>query len=170
MISTKRLEIHFSAPIDRPTKSIETQVRWLNDPEIVRYSEQRHKKHNLETQKSYLGHFVSSGNKFGEVYLDVKLIGTVTAYIDKPNSVANVGILIGEKSIWGQGYGHEAWRGFCNYLLDNGARKIEAGMMGINFGMIHICRKYGMQQEGRLTDHFWIKDQLVDLVMFGKTR
>ena len=167
MINTKRLQIRQMAATD---SSINKQVEWLNDSDVVEYSEQRHKKHNFETQRSYLGRFLHRPDKLREVFLDDKLIGTITAYIDEANSVANVGILIGEKSIWGQGYGHEAWRGFCDYLLDNGVRKIEAGTMGINFGMINICRRYGMRQEGRLTDHFWIKDQLVDLVMFGKTR
>lgn len=170
MITTERLEIVFVHPKGRSDRTIEIQVGWLNDPEVVRYSEQRHRKHTPESQRSYLGRFNLSRDRFGEIYLGGKLIGTVSGRIDKPNSVANIGILIGEKSLWGQGYGHEAWEGFCNSLLEKGIRKIEAGMMGANFGMVKVCRKYGMQEEGRRPDHFLLGDQLSDMVMFGKTR
>lgn len=88
-------------------------VAWLNDPEVVRYSEQRHKRHTLETQHSYVNGVWSNPGSW--IWLICKptpldAIGTITAHCDENNKVANMGILIGEKTAWGQGYGSEAWR------------------------------------------------------------
>lgn len=138
---------------------------WLNDPEVVRYSEQRHFRHSEETQAVYL-HMM--GENLKEIHVGQNFIGTIAAHVDKNNSVANVGILIGEKTAWRKGYGEEAWTAFCDHLLSHGIRKVEAGCMAINFGMIHICRKYRMFFEGNREGHFLCGGELIDMIMWGK--
>ena len=162
MIVTKRLTIQWC----RAKKdAYEQHVAWLNDPENVRYSEQRHLRHTIETQDLY----AAEHEDFREVFYGNQLVGTISADLDMGNSVANVGILIGKK-YWGDGIGSEAWKGFCDHLLNTGVRKIEAGMMSINRGMIKICQKYEMFEEGRLAQHFLLDDLLVDQVNYGKFR
>jgi RimJ/RimL family protein N-acetyltransferase len=147
-------------------------VNWLNDPDVVRYSEQRHEKHDAESQQFY----ITETDIFREIHVrdypdgdgNRKFIGTITASIDKNNSVADVGILIGAKEEWGKGYGTEAWTAFCEHLLTHGIRKIEAGCMSANFGMLRIFRKYGMFHEGHRTHHFLHGDQLYDMEYWGK--
>ena len=147
-------------------KAIRAMVGWLNDPEVVRYSEQRHRHHTDATQLKYILSF-SEPDKFREIYYQDELIGTITAIVDEPNSVAEVGILIC-KECWGTGLGYEAWKGFCDHLLCHGIRKIEAGCVGINYGMIHVFKKYGMMRDGRRYNHFLIGNELYDMLMFGK--
>lgn len=147
---------------------IRQQVKWLNDPDVVRYSEQRHKRHNMETQRSYLGHFLHGHDQYREIYHGSTLIGSITANIDEPNSIANVGILIGDKSKWGQGFGTEAWKAFCDHLLIHGVRKLEAGTMATNFGMISIFRKTGMRIEGTRYCHFLVGNKLIDEVQWAR--
>lgn len=146
-------------------KNLKTMVKWLNDPDIVQFSEQRHRKHDEESQ----AHYIDNGpDVFREIHAGQSFIGTITASIDKNNSVANVGILIGEKSEWGKGYGTEAWRAFCEQLLRHGIRKIEAGAMACNFGMMHIFRKTGMHEEAVIPYHFLLDGKLIDMVQWGK--
>lgn len=146
-------------------ENLKTMVGWLNDPEIMRYSEQRHKHHTEESQQ----HYIQDGpDLFREIYAGDRLIGTISAYIDEPNSVADVGILIGDKSIWGQGYGAEAWIAFCNHLFLHNIRKIEAGTMNTNARMIGIFRKSGMQFEGFRDGHFLCDGEPVHMVLWGK--
>jgi ribosomal-protein-alanine N-acetyltransferase len=153
-------------PMRMDEATIQQQVKWLNDPEIVRYSEQRHKKHNIETQRSYLGRYQHRHRKFREIHHGGEMIGSITAYMDKNNSIANLGILIGDKSKWGKGFGTEAWKGFCNHLLAHGTRKIEAGVMRKNMGMNMVCVNSGMVLEGRRMDHFEFEG-LCDLLQYG---
>lgn len=140
---------------------------WLNDPEVVRFSEQRHRRHSIETQKAYFAAVAPPHLYLGVIH-DKCVIGTVTVLLDEANSVANVGIMMGDKSKWGKGYGFEAWRGVCDELFKLGVRKIEAGCMAVNYRMMAICQHYDMIEEGRQDKHFMLEGHSVDLVHWGK--
>ncbi len=76
--------------------------------------------HTLESCRDYRQSFADTSNHFWAIIAhDAALghIGNINAYVDVENSVADVGIMIGERSAWGQGYGTEAWQAVCNYLL-----------------------------------------------------
>lgn len=163
LLRSKRLVLRPIVPDEGVAR---TMVGWLNDPEITKYSEQRHKKHTIRSQMSYIR---NSERLFG-IYqrgLDI-LIGSIAAHYDSPNLVANVGIMIGDRENMGKGYGYEAWELFCNCLFEIGIRKVEAGCMAINRPMMSICSKYGMMEEGRQQDHFLYRDFAVDLVHWGR--
>jgi len=151
----------------------EKHVSWLNDPEIVAFSEQRHRRHTLESCRAYMNSFVGTSNHFWAIIrrADGVHIGNTNAYVDVANRIADVGILIGERSAWGQGFGLEAWKAVCDHLLDTGCvRKITAGTMSVNTGMIRIFEKYGMQLEGVCRKHFLCGGQEVDFVLYAKFR
>jgi len=144
-------------------------VGWLNNPLVVRFSEQRHHRHTVETQKDYISHMICEG-VYRVIYYEDKLIGTISAHLDDHNRVANVGIMIGDHSKWGLGLGHEAWNVFCDALLKTNIRKIEAGCMICNRSMMNICSKYGMMEEALLEDHFLYHEVPMSLVMWGKLK
>lgn len=146
----------------------ERYVGWLNDPEVVRYSEQRHRRHTLASCREYWRSFQSSPNYFWaliEHERGLGHIGNMNAYVDPPNRVADVGILIGERAVWRGGYGMEAWQAVCDFLLhEGGIRKVTAGAMATNSGMLAIMRKAGMVEDGRRVRHYLVGDEEVDLV------
>lgn len=173
ILTTPRLELD----LPRPSEAT-IFAKWLNDPEIIKYSEQRHRKHTPETQLDYwhssatvepnlvyiISRFIPS-----EVPDMLSPIGSVAVRVDQSNNVANVGIMIGDKSQWGKGYGFEAWECVCNYLIcEKGTRKIEAGMMSLNAPMIRICTKYGMRHEAIVQGHFLLNGQPVSMHLYGK--
>ena len=142
-------------------------VGWLNDPSVVKFSEQRFLKHTTETQRDYMEQML--GHVYLGVFLDVAIIGTISAYIDRYNLVANMGILIGDKACWGKGYGFKAWSWLTQLLFaDSKLRKVEAGCMASNVGMMAICQKAGMVEEGRQEGHFMCSKGVTDLVHWGK--
>ena len=164
VIKTKRLELRKYDP-DRGER-LETMARWLNDPQVVRFSEQRLRRHDWESQHEYIH---EGPDIFREIHAGNEFIGTITANIDRHNAIADVGILIGEGSIWGQGYGTEAWIAFCDHLFLHKVRKVEAGAMSVNAGMISIFKKSGMTFEGFRNDHFDLGDgKYAHMVMWGK--
>lgn len=161
---TKRLRI---IPTHRIT-DMEAQVGWLNDPEVVKYSEQRHSPHTGKAQAIFAGSF-KAPNRFLNITRDEMWpLGTMTVYTDEPNKVANVGIMIGDKSQWGKGFGYEAWEAVCDDLLSNGIRKIEAGCMFANKPMLRIFKRYEMFFEGGRRNHFLIDGGTSDMVLYGK--
>lgn len=156
-------------PENPPAHILAEIVGWLNNKEVVKYSEQRHKEHNKFSQAAYI-HTFKGKDRYWGIYLANDLIGTISYRIDEDNGIANVGILIGTKEHHGKGYGFEAWRRICDYLFKVwNIRKIEAGCMAANHAMIGICQKYGMVEEGRQEKHFLLDDGLTtDLIHWGK--
>lgn len=150
-------------------------AEWLNDPEVVKYSEQRHQKHTGQSQRDYWRSPATVEPNLVYTIHSVfpnpeAPIGSIAARIDTQNNVANVGIMIGDKSYWGHGYGFEAWECFCNYLfIEKKIRKIEAGCMSLNAPMIRICTKYGMRHEAIVQAHFLLDGKPVSMHLYGKT-
>lgn len=143
------------------------QVAWLNDPENVKFSEQRHAKHTLESQHRYLNDF-PSGSHIWLIRRDDKDIGTITAYVDEPNKLANMGILIG-RAHWGNGYGKSAWKCVMDFLEKvRGVTKIECGFMGPNKTMLKLATASGMSLDAVSMSHFVLNNKRVAKVTFAK--
>lgn len=155
------------------TKATARHVGWLNDSEVVRYSEQRHRTHTLASVAKYIRGF---DGVCGHIWALVEVaggrhIGNITAAIDTENRVAELGILIGDRAAWRKGYGTQAWSAVTDWLLakDGGAlRKVEAGCMAKNAGMIRILEHCSFAFEGERKNHFLWNNQPIGLVMFGR--
>jgi [ribosomal protein S5]-alanine N-acetyltransferase len=147
-------------------------VDWLNDKTTVRYSEQRHRTHSLESCRAYAHSFERSPHFFWALISTdpiVEHIGNLTAMVDLPNQVADLAILIGETSARGKGVGFAAWQLAMNFLLGEGnMRKVTAGTMASNLPMLHVMQKSGMIEEGRRRRQFLHEGVETDLVMFAK--
>ncbi len=167
-IATQRLVL-------RPlTKASPRQVAWLRDPEVVRFSEQRHREHTLSSQLRYVNSFAGRSHIWAIYRVDGgEQIGNLTALVDEPNNVAEVGILLGDKAAWGKRYGLEAWIGACDWLLNatgGAVRKLEAGCMRDNEAMMAILKKSKFIQEGERMNHFLLDGRPVGMVLFGRFR
>lgn len=146
---------------------------WLNDPEVVRYSNQRFRRHDVHSSEVYLQSFDGSPNQFWSIRLaaDGTLIGTLTAYLAPQHGTADIGLLIGERTVWGQGYGLEAWQRLMDYLFDEHAlRKITAGAAAGNVGMVRIMKRAGMQHEATRRQQEIIDGEPQDIFYFAKFR
>lgn len=149
-------------------------ISWLNDPEVVRFSKQRRHTHTLESCSEYLESFKGTPNFFWAILArdhQLEHIGTMNAYIDTVNLVADVGIMIGEKRVWGAGYGSEALSAVCNYLIKEvGTKKVTVGTLSENKAMISIARNAGMVEDGRRIHQEIFEDSEVDILHFAMFR
>ena len=126
-------------------------VSWLNDADLMKFSENRHRVHTPASCMEYFESFNGSDNCLWAITLKEsgKHIGNINAYIDSHNSVADIGIMIGERSAHGKGFGLEAWQGVVDFLIKNlHIRKVTAGTMSVNQGMIKIMKRAGMVEDG----------------------
>lgn len=145
----------------------EDYVSWLNDPEVVQYSENRYREFTLEGCRDFAKSFESSPHHLWAIVLTEsnQHIGNINAYIDTNNQLADVGIMIGKRSCWGGGYGLEAWQEVCRWLLtEGGIRKVTAGTLDTNIGMKKIMEKAGMIPDGRRKRHYINDGAEVDIV------
>jgi [ribosomal protein S5]-alanine N-acetyltransferase len=165
LISRERITLQAIAEKDVTDK----YVSWLNDPEVVRFSNQRFYKHSKNSSLVYLNSFLGSANYFLKIENNDLMIGTMTAYISPQHGIADIGIMIGDRSSWGQGYGLEAWVGLMSYLFEvEGLRKVTGGTARGNIGMIKIFERSGMQLEAIRPLQVIIDGKPMDQVCFGK--
>lgn len=149
----------------------EDYVSWLNNNEIMRYSNQRFRQHTPQSCRQYLDSFEETSNRFLAIedITSGELIGTLTMYINLHHETADIGILIGSSSHWGKGYGQEAFGLAVEALLSLAKlRKITAGTMASNLGMIKVLQKCGMGLEATRKGQELLDGKPVDILYFAK--
>lgn len=147
-------------------------LAWLNDPEVVRYSNQRFRWHDKASSEQYLASFAGSDNLFVAIEdkASSQLLGTMTAYASRHHGTVDVGLMVGERSAWGRGFGQDAWNTLCNWLLgaEVGLRKLTAGAARPNVAMVRIMERSGMQLEAVRHAQEIIAGEPVDLVYYAR--
>jgi RimJ/RimL family protein N-acetyltransferase len=82
-----------------------------------------------------------------------------------------LGITIGDKNYWGQGYGREAVSLLLGYAFRlRNMRRVYLSVNGTNERAIRAYRACGFVEEGRLRQHVWSNGQYIDLVYMGALR
>ena len=140
---------------------------------VTRLSNQRFVVHSRQSCLRYLASFEETPNRFlsARRLADDAPIGTMTAYFSPHHGTVDVGILIGERSVWGEGYGQDAWDTLMTWLLAQpGLRKVTAGTLAVNKGMIRLAERSGMTLEGRRLRQEGVEGEEVDILYFGRFR
>lgn len=146
-------------------------VGWLNDPDVVRYSNQRFRNHSLTTCHDYLDSFVDTPNLFLAVIerFSGRMVGTVTAYRNLQHRTADIGIMVGDRRVWGKGYGLEAFSLVMDSLFAIGeVRKVTAGTISPNIGMIRIMERSGMHLEATRVAQELVDGVPVDILYYAR--
>jgi RimJ/RimL family protein N-acetyltransferase len=145
-------------------------LSWLNDKELMRFSEQSRNTHTRESSLEYLQSFNGSSNYFWSVYRlsDKRQIGTLTAYVDEKSQVADIGILMGDASARGKGLAKQAWGLALNYLFSElGLRKVTGGTIEDNLAMINIFEYHKMTREGLLREQQLLGSKPFNIALYG---
>ena len=96
-------------------------------------------------------------------------IGTMTAYIALPHGTADIGIMIGDRSVWGCGYGFDAWCTLLQWLLRSGViRKVTAGTLDCNKPMIKLMQRSGMHLEATRKGQEIIDGYAIDIQYYAR--
>lgn len=143
-------------------------VAWLNDPEVVRFSVQRHRAHTLESCRAYWQSYSGTLHYFWAIVEHghgLGHIGNMNAHVALHDKVADLGILIGNRNAWRKGYAREAWLAVCGYLFEKaGIRKVTAGTYESNAAMLALMKSTGMVEDGRRVRQALIEGREVDIV------
>jgi RimJ/RimL family protein N-acetyltransferase len=148
-------------------------IAWLNDPEVVKYSNQRFFLHNTDTCLEYFLSFIGTNNIYLAIYLKEEnlYVGTMTVYISIAHETADIGILIGDKKNWGKGIGQEAWVLMVDWLIKVAkVRKVTGGAIRSNVHMTKIMVNSGMKNDGVRVEQELLDGKPQDIVYFAKFR
>ena len=106
-----------------PTKDVGIKYqKWMNDTEVQKYTEQKHKRHSLKDIKNFIIKKNKSKNEllFG-IFLKKKKshIGNIKlGPINFTHKHAEISYFIGEKKLWGKGYTTKAIKEIISSIIN----------------------------------------------------
>ena len=145
---------------------------WLLDPAVTQYLEVGICPVHIGDLYSYLERAREAGDLFLRITVKtgMKWIGTIhLGPISWVHRRAELGIMIGETSEWGQGYGTEAIEAVCRHAhYRMGLEKITAGVINLNTGAQRAFAKAGFTKEATLPHHRWCRGLWCDEYRYGR--
>ena len=148
---------------------------WLNDDEVCRGTSH----HIYPYTKKSASEYIEQANAATHALIlaivtknNNKHIGNIA--LQQINWVyrrAEFAILLGDKSIWGKGYGYQA----AKLIIDHGfnalnLHRIECATFENNQGMCKLAQALGMQQEGLRRQSAFKNNKFLDIIEFGILR
>ena len=131
-------------------------VKWLNDYRVTDGIGKTKDVTTIENEIEYLQEITKKGDyNFSIVTKDKeKLIGTCSLMnINNINQTAEVGILIGEESARGKGYGTEVLKIILDYGFNTlNLHNIYLGVYSFNEQAISCYKKVGFKEAGRIRE------------------
>lgn len=147
-------------------------VAWLQDPDVTRFLEIRHRPQSLETALAFVRSFDGPAEKYMWVIVardSGEPIGTCTLYdVNRMHGSAEIGLMIGERAYWGSGASSEVIGLLADFAFDTlGLRRLTGGSYATNRGMNFTYRMLGFTREGQLREAFKLDDRCVDGYRWG---
>ena len=150
-------------------------VRWMNDPEVVRYTESRFTTHTPDGLRRYVAGMRDDPNS---LFLAIVLragerhIGNIKlGPIDWNHGAGDIGLVIGEKDCWGKGYATEAIGTLASHAFASlGLATLSAGVYAPNVGCIKAFERAGFTRESVQRARCRLGDERVDVVLLGRVR
>lgn len=148
-------------------------LRWMNDPNVTRFLESRFRAFVQDDLKS----FIRSCNDDDDVLLlgifvrdGARHIGNVKiGPFDRHHLLGDMGIAIGDSSVWGKGYAREAIAALSDYVFKTlRMHKITAGIYASNTGSHRAFLAAGFVEEGRRRDHYRFDGRWEDAILMGR--
>ena len=147
--------------LNRTPKDLEKWVNWLNNKDILSFSEQRFSKHTIKTQKKFLTQKINSKtNIIFKIIFNRKFIGTVElGNINKNHKTCEIMYFIGEENLWGRNIGTLAVKEaifFAKKRLK--MYKISAGTYSKNISSQKVLLKNKFRIVGKQKKHFIVNE------------
>ena len=148
-------------------------VDWINSENINQFLESRFVKHDIISLKNYIKKMTKQPNViFLAIILkkNSKHIGNIKlGPIDYNHNIADIGIMIGDKSSWGKGYATESINLITNLAFKQlHLHKVTAGAYENNVGSIKAFLNANFIKEGTRHKHLKHKNEYVGQVLMGK--
>ena len=133
-------------------------VSWLNDPEVSRFLESRFRRHDLASTREFVAAAAADpacvlfGMFFGP---ERRHIGNIKlSCISDKHHRATIGLMVGDKSLWGRGLATESIEAVTRFAFDElGLKKLDAGGYASNEASRRAFLKAGWREEACLRSH-----------------
>lgn len=148
---------------------------WVRDPEVIRYLEIRFNPPDQKQLRKYIQEMNSSADNLvvGLVRKDTGMhIGNIrVGPIDKWHSRAAVGLMLGDRSSWGNGFASEALTAVTDFAFNVlELKKLYAGLYSPNRGVERAFEKAGYHVEAVRRAHAVLDGARIDVIEMAKFR
>ena len=144
-------------------------ISWLNDYEVVKFSEQRYRTHDFEdVQRFVIEKYNSSIDLLFGIYYQKKHIGNIKlGSIDMHNNVADISYFIGDRDYWNKGIGTEIVKSLTLYGFQNlNLHKIIAYCNPENKSSEKVLIKAGYNIEGIRKEQLFFEEKRLDELVY----
>jgi RimJ/RimL family protein N-acetyltransferase len=150
-------------------------VEWMNDPEVIRHLSARYPiSHAWEEEwlASAAKRVSPPDISLAIETLDGRHIGSIGLHgIGPEDRHASLGIVIGAKDCWSQGYGSDALRALLRFGFDEiNLNRVWLEVFADNARAIASYKKCGFVEEGRLRQHWFRRGAYRDSLIMGVLR
>jgi UDP-4-amino-4,6-dideoxy-N-acetyl-beta-L-altrosamine N-acetyltransferase len=151
-------------------EDIPTFVRWFDDPEVRTFlminspishaQEERWFDRKLNDKDSEL---------FAIETLDGTHIGNIELFgFHRTHRWSELGVVLGEKAYWGQGYGSDAIRTLLRFAFEElNLHRVQLRVYEDNERAIRAYRKCGFELEGRMRDAVFRRGRYYDVLLMS---
>lgn len=156
----------------RPSDVNDNYYRWMNDPEVVKYTESRYFAVSRESLEDYVK---EKQKDTDNIFLAIVLkenhqhIGNIKlGPINWIHRFADLGIIVGEKDYWGRGYAAEAIKLVTDFAFSTlNLHKLTAGCYNVNQAATKTFEKAGFVVEATRKKHYFFDGKYHDVFLLG---
>lgn len=170
MIDGKLVRLRALEPEDA-----ERAHQWINDREVTQFLAARYPI-SLAAEKDWAAQATKS-NDFTDLRFAIETkdgvhIGITGLHNGRPEDrLADLGIMIGEKEYWSQGYGTDAMLTILRFAFyQMNLNKVTLGVFEINPRARAVYDKCGFVEEGRYREEYYQDGRYIDIIRMGVLR
>lgn len=144
-------------------------IKWLNDKKVTKYSLQRKKKHNVNSQIDFVRRKLNSKNcKLFKISHDQKFVGVIELKnIDKVNRCAELSYMIGVKKLWNQGIATKSINLIINYSKKElKINKILSSIISLNKASEKVLLKNKFKKYGEIKKFYKFGNKKFSKIFF----
>jgi RimJ/RimL family protein N-acetyltransferase len=155
------------SPDDAPA-----QHRWFNDPEVTRFTALRYPASEaaIAARLDGAAAMTFANPRFAVERRDTgELIGYTALRDATPESRnAELDLMIGERAVWGQGFGTDTTRTVCRFGFEQlGLHRVHLWVFAEHVAAIRAYERVGFVHEGRARDRFFQGGRWHDCLLMG---
>ena len=147
--------------------------QWINDKKITRFMASRNQTYSMNDLREYVKSMNDSDSNFlFGIYLkeNKKYIGNIKiGNIDSLKN-ADIGMMIGDSSVWGKGYATDAISCIVNFSFNIlSLKKLVADMLKINYGSYKSFKNNGFKDVHKKNNTVMFEGKIESLLFVEKT-
>jgi diamine N-acetyltransferase len=146
-------------------------AKWYSNPEILRLIGGTERYTREKAEQGYHEESKDTTSIWFTIMVkpDDRVIGKVGLLrMFRPWQTTDMSVVIGEKAMWGHGYGTDAGKRLLQYAFDElRFHRVAIGVVGFNTRAVRFWTGLGFQQEGIARESYYCDNQYSDFIMMS---